>query len=78
MISSSSPSSGQSNIYVSAGCMLIPVFVIAWFYYTKRACRKMAVGLLKNRQENNENDGCSSIDFSMMEAAYYNQEQQQL
>lgn len=30
----------QPQIYVSYGCLLIPVFMAAWWYYMKNACRK--------------------------------------
>jgi hypothetical protein len=38
-------------IYLSHGCLLIPVFIAAWWYYTKQACRAFVRGLLRNAPE---------------------------
>ena len=74
-------------IYVSHGCLLIPVFLAAWWYYTKEACRSFVRGFLRNRPEphyhrndasdgsgcfNNCNDKDNSGNFDIMEDAYFN------
>jgi hypothetical protein len=76
-----------SKIYISTGCLLVPVFIVVWYYYTKRAFRKFFLRFLKNEPENentssDENgsdsrEGSSSMDFSRTEDAYYNQQHQQ-
>jgi hypothetical protein len=64
-------------IFVSKGCLLIPVFIAAWWYYTKYACRSFVRGFLRNRPEHTDyNDGAekqnSSIGhFASMEDAYF-------
>ena len=41
------------RIHVSQSCLLIPVFLAAWWYYTKQCLRKVR-GLLRNNPETNE------------------------
>jgi hypothetical protein len=41
-----------SKIYISTGCLLVPVFIVVWYYYTKRAFRKFFLRFLKNEPEN--------------------------
>lgn len=71
-----------SKVYISTGCLLVPVFIVVWYYYMKRTFRKFVFRFLKNEPENeNKNsddsgsdsrEGSSSVDFSRMEDAYYN------
>ena len=71
--SSNDPSS-PSKIYISTGCLLIPVFVVAWYYYTKRVFRKFVVGfLIKNEPDNESGISRSDRDFARMEEAYHDQ-----
>ncbi len=37
---------GPPVIYVSHGCLLLPVAVLLWYYWTKRFARKIVRGLL--------------------------------
>jgi hypothetical protein len=59
-------------IFVSQACLLIPVFVAAWWYYTKYACRAFVRGLLRNGPEQkNQEDSDPSGHFARMEEAYF-------
>mmetsp|Transcript_27718 Transcript_27718/g.31034 ORF Transcript_27718/g.31034 Transcript_27718/m.31034 type:complete len:205 (+) Transcript_27718:72-686(+) len=75
----------QKTTTIYIGCVLIPVFIVVWYYYTKRVCRKY-MRCLKNEPENtNDNNlgvSSSSMDFSSIEDVYCNhphhrQQQQQ-
>lgn len=65
------------DIFVSQACLLIPVFVAAWWYYTKHWCRALVKGVLKNNpeEESTSNDNSahptSSGRFARMEEAYF-------
>ena len=40
------PTSSSPVITTTYGCLLIPVFIVAWWYYTKKFCRKVVQALL--------------------------------
>mmetsp|Transcript_23172 Transcript_23172/g.51586 ORF Transcript_23172/g.51586 Transcript_23172/m.51586 type:complete len:253 (-) Transcript_23172:697-1455(-) len=70
----------RPQIYVASGCVLFPVFVVVWYHYTKRHCRKFVVGFLKNEPENKSDcytRGLSERSFERMEEDDYNHHQQQ-
>jgi hypothetical protein len=78
IITTNDDSAVSDAIFVSQGCLLIPVFIAAWWYYTKYACRALVRGLLRNRPENTCDDddavkqnNCSSSHFASMEDAYF-------
>lgn len=70
------PAAAPLDIFVSQACLLIPVFVAAWWYYTKHWCRALVRGVLKNNPEESSNDDnahrpTSSGRFARMEEAYF-------
>jgi len=64
---------------VSIGCVILPAFIVAWYYFSKRACRRVVVGFLKN-EPCNESDNISYIDsdFARMEEMVDDQYRQRL
>ena len=43
-------------IQVSHGCLLLPVFLAAWWYYTKSVCRKVVHGLIRSTPHSEQNE----------------------
>ncbi|KAG7338873.1 hypothetical protein IV203_028838 [Nitzschia inconspicua] len=64
------------TIFVSQACLIIPVFIAAWWYYTKHACRNFVRGLLKNGPEEHcrDDDGADTGSvghFTQMEETFF-------
>ena len=45
------PPLGPPVIYVSHSCLLIPVFVAAWYYYARTVCRRVVHGFIRSNPE---------------------------
>ena len=58
----------DNHVMLTHGCLLIPVFVVAWWYWTKRKARRAISGQLRRHEEEAKPDDCSVLpsddDFS--------------
>eukprot|EP00536_Pseudo-nitzschia_multiseries_P011626 jgi/Psemu1/29492/gm1.29492_g len=71
--------SSQLKVYVSTGCVILPAFIAAWYYYSKKACRRVVVGFLKNEPcTESDNTSVGDSDFAMMEEIFDEQYHQNL
>mmetsp|Transcript_21194 Transcript_21194/g.58934 ORF Transcript_21194/g.58934 Transcript_21194/m.58934 type:complete len:230 (-) Transcript_21194:1052-1741(-) len=69
--------SPELKAYISTGCVILPAFIAVWYYYSKRACRRVVAGFLKNEPcSQSDNVSVNDNDFAMMEESFDDQYQQ--